>query len=126
MGMDEEMVEKIHHYEESDLDPPLRLALGFTEAWVRNPHSIDDSFISEMKQHFTEQQIVELAVTIGILEAAHKFNVVFDVEPPTPGLYQTGAPTTPEPMKRHLASLGFYPRIQETKAPIEGRSTGNG
>jgi len=118
MGMDEEMVGKIHHYEDSDLSESVKLALRFTEGWVlHHAQTIDEALINKLKEHFTEPQIVELAITVGILEAVHKFNVAFDVEPPTSGLYQTGLPTTPEAMKRHLDALGFQPRIAATNTP---------
>lgn len=110
MGMDEEMVSKIQDHEESDLPERLKLALRFTEGWVLyHAQTIDDTLITKMKEHFTEPQIVEMAVAVGMLEAVHKFNVAFDIEPPASGLYQVGLPSVPEEMRQRMAALGFHP-----------------
>ena len=59
-----------------------------------------------MKQHFTDPQIVELALFVGAVEGMHKFNAAFDIAPPTYDLYQT-FPRVPEEMREHLELFGI-------------------
>ncbi len=107
MGMDEEMVNKVHHYQDSDLPERVKVALRFAEGWVlHNARTIDDALVNELKQHFTEPQIVELGLAMGLFELFHKFNAAFQVDPPAEGIYQFDI-KIPEQMRPHLKALGI-------------------
>ena len=81
--MDEDMVAKMLDHRSSDLDERTKAALDLTEDFVMNhAHGIDDGFMKRLREHFSEEQVVELAVAIGIWDSIHKFNNVFDVDPP--------------------------------------------
>lgn len=103
------MVAKIHDYEASDLPEGTKLALCFTERWVmEHGWTIDDDLIRKLKEHFAEDQIVELAILVGMFDSAHRFNNAFDLDPPvSDAIYSTGRPTMPGVMKRHMESLGI-------------------
>ena len=105
--MDEAMVSKIHDYENSDLPERVKVALRFAEGWVlHNARTIDDDLINELKQHFTEPQIAELAFAMGLFELFHKFNAAFQVPPPFEGIYQYDI-KIPEQMRPYLHALGM-------------------
>lgn len=105
--MDEEMVSKIHDFKNSDLPEKLKWALDFAERWlVDRGYTVDDEFIAGMKEHWTEPQIVEMAIGLGSWEMYHKFNNAFDIDPPVDGVYETGKPSVPKEMKHHLEGLG--------------------
>ena len=105
--MDEEMVCKVHNYEESDLPERTKVALSFAEAWVlHQERAVDDELLNEMKRHFSEPQIVELAVALGMFEFWHKFNSIFDVPPPVEGIYSFRI-QIPETMGQRLKELGI-------------------
>lgn len=106
--MDETMVAKIHDFRESDLPEKTKWALDFAERWLlERATTIDDAFIAGMKEHWTEPQIVEIAIGLGSWETYHKFNNAFAIDPPVDGIYETGKPTVPREMKHHLEGLGL-------------------
>jgi len=105
--MDEEMIERALDFRNSDLPERTKVALELTEDFILNhANNVDDAFMDRLKEHFTEEQIVELAIAIGIWDSVHKFNNVFDVPPPvSEGLFIVGLPDVPEDM-RHLVTHG--------------------
>ena len=108
-GMDEDIVSKVHYFRESNLPDKLKLALEFAERWILDrAYTIDDELIEQLKEHYTEPQIVELAIAMGSFEAYHKFNNAFDVDAPIE-LFETQKPTVPDAMRHHLAPLGVEP-----------------
>lgn len=110
--MDEEMVAKSLDFRNSDLPEKLKLALEFAYRWLADrAQTIDDDLVEAMKAHWTEPQIVEMAIGLGSWESYHKFNNAFDIDPPVDGVYETGAPTVPAEMKRHLEGLGVEPAV---------------
>ena len=63
--------------------------------------------MDELKEHFSEEQIVELTIAIGIWDSVHKFNNVFDIDPPVTGeLFETEKPDVPEDMLQHVSDPG--------------------
>lgn len=107
--MDEEMVAKILDHRSSDLDERTKLALDLTEDFVMNhAQGIDDDFMKRLREHYSEEQIVELTVAIGIWDSVHKFNNVFDVDPPvSDGQFTVEPPDVPTDMRQHV--LGAAP-----------------
>jgi AhpD family alkylhydroperoxidase len=105
-GMDEDIVAKVHNFRESDLPERLKLALEFAERWILDrAYSIDDALIEALKEHYTEPQIVEIAIAMGSFEMYHKFNNAFDVDAPVE-VFETQRPTVPDAMRQHLELLG--------------------
>lgn len=105
-GMDEDIVSKVHYFRESDLPLKTKLVLEFAERWILDrAYTIDDALIDQMKEHYTEPQIVEIAIAMGSFEAYHKFNNAFDVDAPIE-VFETGRPSVPDDMRQHLEGLG--------------------
>lgn len=102
--MDEDMVARMLDHRNSDLDARTKIALDLTEDFVlSHARGVDDGFMARLKTHFREDQIVELTIAIGIWDSVHKFNNVFDVDPPvSEGLFTTEPPDVPDGMHRHL------------------------
>ncbi len=109
--MDEEMIEKMLDYRNSDLPERTKAALSLAEDFIRNhANNVDDAFMDRLKEHFTEDQIVELTIGIGIWDAVHKFNNVFDIPPPVEeGVFIVGLPDVPEDMRQHVTDAGNEP-----------------
>ncbi len=103
--MDEEMIEKALDFRNSDLPDRTKVALELAEDFILNhANNVDDALMDRLKEHFTEDQVVELTIGIGIWDSVHKFNNVFDVPPPVAeGLFTVGLPDVPEDM-RHLVT----------------------
>ena len=95
-------------HQNSDLDDRTKIALDLTEDFVLNhARGVDDAFMDRLKEHFTEEQVVELTIGIGIWDSVHKFNAVFDVDPPVEGeLFETGLPDVPEDLLVHVENPG--------------------
>ena len=78
--MDESMVNKIHDHSASDLDERIKAALDLAEDFILNhARGIDEAWIAKLKEHYSDEEVVELTVAIGIWDSVHKFNNVFDV-----------------------------------------------
>jgi AhpD family alkylhydroperoxidase len=105
-GLDEDMIAKAQNHRDSDLPEPVKLALEFAERWILDrAYSIDDPLIDDMKKHYSEPQIVEIAIAMGNFEAFHKFNNAFDLDSPIE-TFETGRVTVPEEMRIHLEGVG--------------------
>lgn len=99
------MVRKMLDHRGSDLDESTKVALDLTEDFVQNhAHGVDDAFMERLRKHFSEEQVVELTIAIGIWDSVHKFNNVFDVAPPvSEGLFTTEKPDVPGDMNEHVS-----------------------
>jgi hypothetical protein len=107
--MNEPMVLKMLDHRNSDLDERTKVALDLAEDFILNhAQGIDDAFMDRLKQHFREDQIVELTIALGTWDWVHKFNNVFDVDPPVDeGLFTVGLPDVPKDMRQHLSDVGL-------------------
>ena len=106
--MTEEMIAGMLDHKHSDLDERIKVALDLAEDFILNhARGVSDEFMDRLKEHFSESQIVELTIAIGIWDSVHKFNNVFDIDPPVEGdLFETGVPDVPEDMRCHITDPG--------------------
>jgi AhpD family alkylhydroperoxidase len=58
----------------SSLSPRERLAVEYTRAAMTDSNRIPDSLFDQLKQHFTEPEIVELTFLIGFINMLNMFN----------------------------------------------------
>ena len=102
------MVVQMLDHRNSDLDERLKLALDLTEDFVTNhAHGVDDAFMARLREHYTEDEVVELTIAVSIWDSVHKFNNVFDVPPPVDdGLFSVEPPDVPEGMLQHVIDPG--------------------
>ena len=104
------MITKMKDHRNSDLDARTKAALDLTEDFILNhARAVDDEVIKGMREHFSEEELVELTIAIGIWDSVHKFNNVFDIDPPVTGdgeLFETGLPDVPEDMLVHVSDPG--------------------
>ena len=72
-----------------------RLALELAERMTYTGKRVTDGFFNRLKQHFTDEELVELAAVIALENFRSKFNPVFAVEPsgfcPLPGIQKAAA-----------------------------------
>ena len=102
------MIVQMLDHQNSDLDDRLKVALDLTEDFINNhARGVDDALMERLKQYFSEEQIVELTIAVGIWDSVHKFNNVFDIDPPVTGeLFETAIPDVPEDMLQHVLNPG--------------------
>ena len=58
------MAAKVNHYESSDLADHHKAALRLADAMMTQPGSISDEFTSQLHEHFTSDQIIELTLDV--------------------------------------------------------------
>jgi len=86
-GLSEDKVQKIHDYKNSDLSDREKAVLRLTEIIALEPHTLDDEFFAELKKHFSDEQLLDLGVAVGLLNGLHRFLETFGVLPDS---YQEG------------------------------------
>ena len=81
MGLSEDKVQKISDYKNSDLSEREKAALRLTEIIASEPHTLDDEFFAQLKKHFSDEQLLDLGIAIGLLNGFHRFLETFGVLP---------------------------------------------
>ena len=70
--------------EKGDLEafsPAERAALRFAEQITRDANGVSDQLFRELRQHFDEGEIVELAAVAGLFNYFNRFNNALQMEP---------------------------------------------
>lgn len=81
-GLTEEQVELIRDgYEASSLSDRDVVTLRFTDAMLHDPARVTPELQAELRRHFTEAEIVELALGVGLFHALSKLLIVLGLEP---------------------------------------------
>lgn len=52
---------------------------------TQGANHVSDETFDELKRHFNEGEIVEIACVIGLFAYFNRFNEAFEMEPTTPG-----------------------------------------
>jgi alkylhydroperoxidase family enzyme len=65
----------------SAFGPPERAALEFAEKLTRDSNHVPDELFQELRRHFDEGQIVEVAAVAGLFNYFNRFNNALQVEP---------------------------------------------
>lgn len=74
--------------------PAERAALSFAERMTTDARGVDEEVWAELRAHFDEGQIVELAAVIGLFNYFNRFNDALRVEITGPGA--SSVPDQPE------------------------------
>jgi alkylhydroperoxidase family enzyme len=68
--------------ESSDLlSPRERMAIRFAEKLAVDHHKVDDAFWSEMRNHFSEAEIIELVAHTTLYIGFGRFNAIVGLDP---------------------------------------------
>jgi alkylhydroperoxidase family enzyme len=79
--------------------PPADVALlRMADALADTPSNVSDELYSELRQYFSEEQLIELAATAALENFRARDNRVFDVG--SDGLYRKGLRFKEKPMQR--------------------------
>ena len=63
-GVDEQMLEKVDHYEDSDLSAEQRAALRLAYGYLIAPAAMNDAGRTEIATHLAPDQIVEVVLKL--------------------------------------------------------------
>ena len=65
----------------SDFTPAEKAALRLAEHMTRDAHQVSDELWNELRSHYDEGEIIELAAAIGLFNYFNRFNDALRVEP---------------------------------------------
>lgn len=75
LGVSEEKLHAVWEYQTSSLySPAERIALTVAVASACVPNAVTDEMFAEMRQHWSEEQIVEIVATISMFGFLNRFN----------------------------------------------------
>ncbi len=63
-GVDEQMLEKVDHYEDSDLPPGQRAALRLADAYLMAPGATNEAVRADVAANLTPRQVVEVVLKL--------------------------------------------------------------
>ena len=62
------------------LDDREALAVQLAERIAFDPHTVDSDFFAGLKQHFTDEEIVEMVFACSIFNWGNKFNITMQMD----------------------------------------------
>ncbi|HEU5452461.1 MAG TPA: hypothetical protein VFU76_10770 [Terriglobales bacterium] len=65
----------------NDFSEQEKVGLRFAERMTLDSNNVDEKLWSQLRQHFDEGQIVELAAAIGLFNYFNRFNNALQMEP---------------------------------------------
>lgn len=57
-----------------------RIAIEFAEKFAIDHKALDDAFFERMREHFTDEEIMEISVSVGTWLALGRITMVMDVK----------------------------------------------
>jgi alkylhydroperoxidase family enzyme len=89
------LLEKLFDYEGSDLPPRTKAALAFADRLSGEHTGFDDTEYRRLREHFSEEEILDLGMTIGFAIGWQRFNAAMDILPDS---WRDGSPLPWQPM----------------------------
>ena len=87
-GLTDEEITAVREGKFEGFAPPERTLLRMADAMADTPSNVSDELFAELRQHFSEEQLIELAASAARENFRARLNRVFDVG--SDGLYRKG------------------------------------
>lgn len=87
-GLSDDEISAIISGELSGFALPELALLRMADAMADTPSNVSDDLYAELRRHFSEDELVELAATAALENYRARYNRVFDVK--SDGLYRKG------------------------------------
>lgn len=87
-GMSDDEIDAIRQGRFEIFSPPEVALLRMSDALADTPSNVSDELYAELRQHFSEEQLIELAASAAQENFRARYNRVFDVG--SDGLYRKG------------------------------------
>ena len=87
-GLNEEMVDKVRYYELSDLPERTKAALRLADL-ISERGTADEGFYNALCEHFSDDEILDLGMTIAFMFGWQRFIEAFGI---VPDRWQEGSP----------------------------------
>ena len=68
-------------FENSDLSEREKAALRLTEIIATESQTLDDGTFAQLKSQFSDEQLLDLGVAVGLLNGLHRFLETFGIVP---------------------------------------------
>jgi uncharacterized peroxidase-related enzyme len=82
---DDQLAHLAEWRERGDFTPTEKAALHLAETVTRDAHAVTEEQFAELREHFSEGEIVELLCSIGLFNYFNRFNNALHMEPTRPG-----------------------------------------
>ncbi len=81
-GWTEEQISDLANFaQRPDFTAAEKAALRFAERMTRDAHAVSDELWNELRRHYDEGEIIELAAAIGLFNYFNRFNDALRMEP---------------------------------------------
>jgi len=80
-GATEALVAKLADYEDSDLPERTKMALRLADRLTGERPSIDDAFYAELRRCFSDDEILDLGMTLAFASGWQRFIEAFGIVP---------------------------------------------
>ena len=80
-GATEDLVAKLADYEGSDLPERTKAALRLADKLSGDDRSVDADFMAALREHFSDDQILDLGMTIAFASGWQRFIEAFGIVP---------------------------------------------
>jgi alkylhydroperoxidase family enzyme len=87
-GLSDEEVEAVRNGNIEGFVPAEAALLRMADAMADTPSNVSEELYAELRQHFSEEQLIELAAAAALENYRARYNRVFDVG--SDGLYRKG------------------------------------
>ena len=87
-GLSDEEIAAIREGRTDEFPPAEVALLHMADAMADTPSNVTDELYAELRSHFSEEQLIELAATAALENFRARYNRVFDVG--SDGLYRKG------------------------------------
>ena len=94
-GATEDLVAKLEDYEASDLPERTKVALRLADRLTGERPQIDAELHAQLRAHFSDDQIIDLGMTLSFASGWQRFIEAFGI---VPDRWQEGAPTPFRPL----------------------------
>lgn len=81
MGFSEEEIDEMDNPVTANIDESEKAALSYAEALTVNPGDIPDEVFEDLKQYFSESQIVEITAIAALYNMINRFNEALKLDP---------------------------------------------
>jgi alkylhydroperoxidase family enzyme len=80
-GATEDLVAKLTDYERSDLPERTKMALRLADRLTGETPAVDQAFHAELRRHFSDDEILDLGMTITFASGWQRFIEAFGIVP---------------------------------------------
>ena len=101
-GASETLVAKLADYEASDLPERTKAALRLADRLTADNSTVDETFYAKLRSHFSDEQILDLGMTITFASGWQRFIEAFGI---VPDRWRDGAPPPFHALSEAVAPL---------------------